>query len=196
MINEISLYIKSIAFFIIFMAFIEIVLPNGKYRSYINLVLGIILIIMMIQPVNKLLYKFNISIDNEILNANYELDKSIIEKESQYYNEKQKEIILNSFRDKIKEQITYLLEDYAVVSNIEIELISNENNIQIEKIFIDIKKFNISDKNKIKPIVIDENINNNNLNDNSDENNIKILKNIISDFYNLSIDNIYINNNT
>ncbi len=43
-------YVRNIAVFLIFTSFVGIILPNGKYKSYCNLVLGLILILIIIKP--------------------------------------------------------------------------------------------------------------------------------------------------
>lgn len=191
MINSFSSYIKEIAFFLIFMIFIEIILPQSKYRNYINLVLGLLLIFIMIKPVNVLLAKFNTSIDSEIINKTIEIDKNAIEKEKQYYTEKQKELIFNNFNENLKKQLTSILNNYAYVNDVNFEI--DYENLKINDIYVDISYEQKAEKEKfirIKPVII----NNDTLKDekNEEDEKIKNIKNIISDFYNLSVDNIHI----
>lgn len=191
MINSFSSYIKEIAFFLIFMIFIEIILPQSKYRNYINLVLGLLLIFIMIKPVNVLLAKFNTSIDSEIINKTIEIDKNAIEKEKQYYTEKQKELIFNNFNENLKKQLTSILNNYAYVNDVNFEI--DYENLKINDIYVDISYEQKAEKEKfirIKPIIINDDT----LKDekNEEDEKIKNIKNIISDFYNLSVDNIHI----
>lgn len=191
MINSFSSYIKEIAFFLIFMIFIEIILPQSKYRNYINLVLGLLLIFIMIKPVNILLAKFNTSIDSEIINKTIEIDKNAIEKEKQYYTEKQKELIFNNFNENLKKQLTSILNNYAYVNDVNFEI--DYENLKINDIYVDISYEQKAEKEKfirIKPVIINDDT----LKDekNEEDEKIKNIKNIISDFYNLSVDNIHI----
>lgn len=173
------------------MIFIEIILPQSKYRNYINLVLGLLLIFIMIKPVNVLLAKFNTSIDSEIINKTIEIDKNAIEKEKQYYTEKQKELIFNNFNENLKKQLTSILNNYAYVNDVNFEI--DYENLKINDIYVDISYEQKAEKEKfirIKPVIINDDT----LKDekNEEDEKIKNIKNIISDFYNLSVDNIHI----
>ncbi len=54
MVNYFYSYIRNIILFLIFMSFIQVILPTNKYRSYINLVFGIMLVFIMIQPLSTM----------------------------------------------------------------------------------------------------------------------------------------------
>ncbi|MCL2699775.1 MAG: stage III sporulation protein AF [Defluviitaleaceae bacterium] len=49
-----SEYIRNIIFFLVFVSFTGIILPEGKYKSYINLVLGFVLMALVLRPVANL----------------------------------------------------------------------------------------------------------------------------------------------
>ena len=59
MINSLSAYIKIIASFLIFSAFVEIILPDTKFRKYIMMVCGLIMISVLISPI------FNFDMDSD-----------------------------------------------------------------------------------------------------------------------------------
>ena len=44
-------YIRNIMYLVIFMAFVGIIMPGGSYKKYVDIVLGLILIIVIISPV-------------------------------------------------------------------------------------------------------------------------------------------------
>lgn len=51
MLKSLTAYIKIIAAFLIFSAFVEIILPDTKFRKYILMVCGLVMIAVMIKPV-------------------------------------------------------------------------------------------------------------------------------------------------
>ena len=65
-------YIKNILVFIILITFVGIILPSNKYKEYINTVLGLILIIMTLTPINGMLdfYDF-VPVFNNFTDNNY-----------------------------------------------------------------------------------------------------------------------------
>jgi len=49
-----SEYIRGIIFFLIFVSFVGIILPEGKYKNYINLVLGFVVMALVFRPVSDI----------------------------------------------------------------------------------------------------------------------------------------------
>lgn len=142
------------------MTLVEIILPDGKYRSYIKLVLGFVLIIVIISPINKLM---NNKLELNILGNDIQISKNIIDDEKEIYDKKQKELIFKEFNNKLEKQIIMLINNYADVNEVNIYY-KNTECVEIDEISIVIS--NETDNEKIK--------------------------NMISDFYNLPVDNIYI----
>lgn len=59
-------YIKNILLLVILAACVEIILPDDKYKKYINLVSGFILILIMILPIQNLSKKYFIFGQNSL----------------------------------------------------------------------------------------------------------------------------------
>lgn len=195
MIQYIIAYIKDIAIFLVFMTFIEIILPDSKYKSYINLVLGLLLIFVMLQPINLILNKFDKSIDRQVMGIDVELNKNIIDNEKQFYEDKQKEIVLKNFNNEMKKQINTLLDGLVIVLDCNVNLYNDENQFaNIESISLTIEKLEEKEEKKrfirIEPVTIDNSKQEET--EIEEDYTIKNVKNIISNFYNLSVDNIYI----
>ena len=53
--QEFSDYIRNIMYLVIFMTFVGIISPGGSYKKYIDMVLGLVLIIVIISPVASFL---------------------------------------------------------------------------------------------------------------------------------------------
>lgn len=178
-------YIREIILFIIFTSFIQVILPSTRYKSYIHLIFGMILIFIMIEPINSIYNNFK----------NFNISKIDYYKKEintlNNYNEEEYKLLKNNllediFKENIKFQIEkiidckYKIEEIdikiqegkyqnLIITNINLKLIDRQNKIYV-------RSFN---ENEIKL----EKFRNNNIND---------IKKLISDFYNLSIDNIFI----
>ena len=176
-------YIRNIILFLVFMSFIQVILPNNKYRCYINLVFGMILIFIMIKPIDSILNGVN-NIDslNIFNNQDFEINSNI---DSEKYKDIQNQMVKNAFQDNIKVQIESILKNEYVIKKINLELYENKyEEINIDKIYLTLNKFN---KNiYIKPFNEDKNI------ENLEKKEINDIKKLISDFYNMPSENIFI----
>ena len=176
-------YIRNIILFLVFMSFIQVILPNNKYRSYINLVFGMILIFIMIQPINNIFNGIN-SIDSlNIFNKkDFEINSNI---DSEKYKDVQNQMVKNAFQDNIKAQVESILKNEYTIKEINLELYENKyEEINIDKIYLTLNKFN---KNiYINPFNEDEYM------QNIEKKEINNIKNLISDFYNMPNENIFI----
>ena len=138
------------------------------------------LIILILKPI------FNVFSENGIENLFGYMDKEfnqvVAEKESKFYDEKTKTIIKTEFLEKLNEQAKNILNNVCEVYEVEFILDDSSFNIKqanfvigektTEKSFFRIEKFKTSDE-KEKEFILN-------------------VKKIISDFYNLSFDNINI----
>lgn len=172
-------YIKNIAVFIIFSAFAEIIVVNGKYSQYIKIIIGFFMMIFILQPIINIFNNGGIDVFNSVQN---EFDKVIAEKEGDFYDERQKEIIKERFSFNLKKQIEKCTENICDISDIQVYFTEDSFDIaridiyaipkEEEKSFFRIEKY-LSEQEKQEKFA-------------------QNLKNIISDFYNLPIDNINI----
>lgn len=175
-------YIKNIILFLIFMSFIQVILPNSKYRSYINLVFGMILIFIMISPL-KIMFNNVKSIEsfkvfNEDIEANINID-------TKKYIDIQNKMVENAFKDNIKMQIQNILKDKYIVQEIDLKLSESKyKEINISQIELTLTK--TKKDIYVKPFNEDKNI------ENMKNKEIDNIKNIICNFYNITIDSIFI----
>ncbi len=191
MLTPLNEYIRSIGFFLIFITFIGIILPGSKFKNYINLILGLVLIIIILNPLTLILR----AADNKELNAFNLLPDTFnsitYQEEGEYYSQKQRELIEANLNHQLKPQISGLLEaegyevtdvtatlndDLSQIASLTLSLTQLEEKkgfIRIEKI----EPVNINVKGEAAEKIDSEEI---------------FLKNIISDFYNLPEENIYI----
>lgn len=175
-------YIRNIIIFLLFISFLQIIMPNEKYRNYLQLVLGMILIFIMIKPAKDLIKNFQ-KID---FGSGYE-ETFTLKDEQEKYTELHNEMINNLLEENMKLQIEQIISDKYKINSIDIKL---EEDKYYNVVVTEIKL--VISKDEIKGIYVKpfsnksgnvEEINK------TEENNIK---KIISDFYNLNLDNIFI----
>ena len=202
MIDFLREWIEQIAVAVIIASIFEIILPEGKTKKYIKMILGVFIVFNMISPfVNgSTLYDFNV---NDIV-GNYMQEitvddtgtkQSIDDKvEEMYIEELEKDIV------KTVEEQGYIVDD----CEIEAVVYSDEKEAGISKINISILSKNdngtdesehleVSDVEEVEIEVNIDNANKSNENNSITEKDIKELKKYLSDYYEINKDIININ---
>jgi len=160
MVEGIKIWIRNIAIFLIFSSLIEIIVPQKKYKKYINLVLSLIFILIVLEPIIKFqnidvnINKILSENEGEIVANNYELGVA---------KEKQNELVTQNYIKQLKSQIEVLMNEGGFyIQQIDIEIFENieeQDYGQIKQINLEIsKEKNIDDKIVIKNIIIEEDI--------------------------------------
>ena len=137
--DVIKSYIKNIVTYIIFDAFIVIIFPDSKYKKYIGLVSGFILILLMLTPINNFICYFNKNkFSNGLIKYKYKLNG-----------------VDNKFlSEAIKKQIKNISNNIGFeIKNIDLD-INNKNYYEIKSLKIKLADDFISDEHKKKFIKI------------------------------------------
>ncbi|WP_250277673.1 stage III sporulation protein AF [[Clostridium] colinum] len=176
-------YIKNIILFLVFMSFIQVILPTNKYRSYINLVFGMILVFIMIEPLNLIFDSVKNVEALTIFNEQDFKQNNMINVEK--YKNIQNDMVKSAFKENIKSQIKTILKDKYIIKDINLELYENKyEEINIESIYLTLVKNN--QNIYIKPFNEDKNL------QNAEKQEIDNIKNLISQVYNIKTDNVFI----
>ncbi|HOA80015.1 MAG TPA: stage III sporulation protein AF, partial [Defluviitaleaceae bacterium] len=203
MIDFLGNWLRNIAFFIIFTVFLDMLMPDSSFRSYIRMLLALILILIVTKPISSLVVK-SASIANAVEINELELERQTILKESKMIQSKQNDLIIERYKDTVSMQIGKLIETNSNYSPQTIEIIIDEDResesfgeINELKILLVDKEELSKGKNNIeavKPIKIDTKIEKEKKLENAIEDREleKNIKNLLINFYNLSIDNIHI----
>ena len=92
-IEFLTIWLKDIVLVFIFISIVELVLPNGNMKKYINMIIGFLIIIVIMGPFVKLIHKdYSFARDlykNQIESINFEYS------ENQELNKIQEEQIKN-----------------------------------------------------------------------------------------------------
>ena len=188
-------WIEQIALAVIIVSIFEMILPNGKTKKYIKMILGVFIVFSIISPFVKSTDLYNIDV-NEIIGdyaKSIEIDNSTSHNstdekiEDLYINELEKDI-----SKKIQEQgfevesceieaIVYSDNDNSGIESINIVLLSkNENNINNSDEDTNSK---IQTINEVEIGVSIDNNKNESEENSITEKDIKELKNYLSDYY-------------
>lgn len=201
MIEAFGDFIRNIAVFLIFAAFVEMVMPNNDFKKYINIVIGLLMMIVVLRPVGNLLFRSQEPLELLVFTRGIEMDKKALERQSAAYEQKQKELILQSYKEQLYKQIRLLISKNFAMEVVEIEVGVNENPedeyfaaLESIKVTVAQEEKGVKGIQPIKKVVIGE------TEEAERDQGVdletlvleKNLKNLLTGFYNLSSDNIYI----
>lgn len=212
MIEFLKTWANQIIVAVIIATILEMLLPDGKNKKYIKLVIGIYVLFCIIGPIITKVTGTNIDISK----FNYEkyFDREIVQTTSQDFESNNSKLIKQAYIDKIKSDITTKLnkKGYEIIS-LDIEIIEDENKDTygaIQNLSLEVEKLENKEKNKkestrtntIKIENVDINVNNNMTNNESntvkektnisDNEKIEIIE-YLSDEYSIDKKSIVIN---
>ncbi len=181
--------IKNIIIFsLVSFVFLELC-PKEEYKKYINLFTGFVLIIIVLNPLVKVFggeQDINNMIDEYYI-ANELKDMSIFFEE---YDKLHVETVVSGYKDEIIANIRLIVEsEQLLLDSADIELdtdVDSERFLAVTSVSLTVTKKYTDSSVKIKDIVLEER-------DNAESVQIINIKNKISQFYNISLDNININ---
>lgn len=194
-------YIKNIMLIAIFLALIEMILPNQKFSKYIKLVLGFVLMLNIVLPfVDFKKYSFELKNFEELNFYDEKFDYSpYVDASNNISNETVDYSIKKAIRS------LFVSSDYMINDiSFEYEIISNIRHINSIYIILEEKATNdVSNKKssvdyfsesdiKINKIKV-SGLSKNNVSNTEENKEIIDFKNLISMEYNLSKENIYVN---
>ncbi len=178
MIDFIKDWTVSIVMLVLFIVMIEMLLPQGKMKKYVNLLTGTILIIVIIEPIVGLLGRdFDFSASQTA--AAESIDRKEIEKAGKLLEEEQMRQTVELYRSRIIEQIEQNAMEVEGVKDVEADIIINED--YQSEYFGEIKRI------YIKAVVGNDSIESSN--NGSKKNNAKIDKMTITNVEGIMIDN-------
>lgn len=122
-VKYINLWLKDIVILFIFISIAELIMPKGNMKRYINLIIGLLIILTIINPLVKLI-KLDLNLEQGVFNYSKESTLEI----DKFYNYQEKQIE-NLYKEKLSKEIISFLEEeteYRVIS-IEIDLIGIED---------------------------------------------------------------------
>ena len=195
---ELSNYIRNLAVFLIFSSFITIITPNKKYENYINLTLGIILIFLIIAPLSGIINAFNTSSGDIFADISLSYDRAALAQQIAAADQAGQENILALYREGLTDQTRRIIDNHGefelIAASFQINQLENFGEITAMHLILSERGAN-RPLIRIDPVRITPAINTRGepapQSDNHVENpHIMSLKNLLSSFYNLGVDNI------
>ena len=160
----------------IFTALVGIILPNDKFKGYINLCLGLVLILMVLKPLSDFL-DAGISIDSLFPDTQQTVNTG----NPDAYNEIQADMMQQSLDKQAETQLAGICAN-AGFTLVSVEVQANGDYTSLQALSVTVKKNGAGTRPfiYIEPSASEE----------SSE--INSLKNTLSEVYNMSLDNIHI----
>ncbi|QUH20692.1 stage III sporulation protein AF [Alkaliphilus sp. B6464] len=197
-------WIITIISVIIFVAFVEILIPNSNHKRYINVVVGFLLMIVILNPITNLIGG-EIDFQEGVIKTSNQLELATAKNRINNIQTSNNEAVVKLYKNEISKQLKSRIEENTeyIVKEIlvEIEDDSKSSNFGlIDSFSITLKetnKYKEPPKTKIEPVQINVSLgrkNNNTVEAHSIliNNESDLLKDDISNFYNVSKDNINI----
>lgn len=199
-VNFLTLWVKDIVIVFVLISIIEIIIPNGNMKKYIDMVIGFLIIIVIISPFIKLIHQ-NFNMDKRILQTTQEQVKLDYNNKLGITQEEQMETI---YLEKLEGEIIDLIDennDYEVES-LDISIYKDEERYgNIKGIQINLKETEEKEEKNMDGIIID-NIKNVSIGDKKQSNTSMIeleddaIRDILSSKYEIPKGNIkvFLNN--
>lgn len=154
MIEFLKSWVMNIITLVMVIVLLEILVPSGKIKKFVDLVSGFILIIAIINPVLSAINKGVDLEEIQISSSNF-LDKRAIETNSKILKDKQMKQIAQSYRSKLIQQIEESTAQIKGIGEVKADLIINED--YTSESFGEIKRVYISfrpaeENSSVKPV--------------------------------------------
>ncbi len=201
-------WIMTILSIIIFVTFVEFLLPNNNHRRYINVIIGLMIMLVILRPLTGLV-KGGESLAEDILQTSNQMEVMTMQNRVQTLEVNNQETITYLYKENLKSQMKNRLEKQLGYKVLDIEVEIEENNMDefgmikgINIVLLDEEKAQEVESNKkIKDVNVMVNVNvslseknNNNVKADSIllDSGGEIIKNDFSSFYQVTEDNINI----
>lgn len=188
-------WVYTIVVTLIFVAFIDILMPSSSMKKYVKLVLGLLIMAVILKPVMSLRdADFNLSAD--IFSYQGKLDQSSLKKQAEYYSKGQEAEIIKVYKQnlesRMEQQIRLETESQDAKVSIDVdEDKDSERYGEIKKVSISIEK-QVNQITKVDKIRIGESSNESQKEEEKYESNYSELLEKISSMYGIDKDKIEI----
>ncbi|MCL2399240.1 MAG: stage III sporulation protein AF [Defluviitaleaceae bacterium] len=187
-------YISHITYYLIFMAIVGVVAPSGNYKKYIALVMGIMLIGIVVGPVTGLFTRDTIPVTELFANIMPipMFDSGLDVNRSNHANWQYEQVKI-AFHSQLTSQVKTLLmrNGYEIISA---EWVTSEDFTYINQLFLQVKIIETAPTPvpfiRVAPVRVAPYQPLDETEENAEE--IMEIKKLVSDFYNMSMDNIHV----
>lgn len=156
-------WVSDICVTILFMTAIELVLPENSIKKYAKFVLGLIFIVVVINPIINFVNQDNNLYKDITVNENY-IDKfdDYLENNFEEYSDRVRKTTLESFKDNLAKNCKALLENNFKKNkfNVEVSVVYENGDFKISEIIVRVEDFGVKKIETIEKVIIDDKQNN------------------------------------
>jgi stage III sporulation protein AF len=147
--NSIYTWVNTIIVAVVFVTFIDILMPSGSIKKYAKLVLGLLVMTIILQPVLTFLKK-DYSLSGYSFKIQSQMDTSLIQKESEGYSQKQQESVSKLYKENLEKRMEDDINRLTGQSGSKVSLVIAED-VKAQN-FGEIKKVTVYLKNSVKTV--------------------------------------------
>ncbi|MCL2406939.1 MAG: stage III sporulation protein AF [Defluviitaleaceae bacterium] len=198
-------YIRNIAVYVMFTALVGAFVPDGKLKGFTELFLNVILVIILITPITNLLGR---DINSILLDFNFGMERQVMNENFNLLDNTQNELIINTFRDNLREQTRRLLTAFDEYDLVDAEFVVGVTEGDFGQIFevyltLQARQANIDTRQgiiRVEPVRVQAGSGRAVPPAQSDSDmyseTVLRIKNLLADFYNIPSSNIHVIHST
>ena len=196
--GALSDYIRNLAVFLIFASFVSIISPGKKYEQYINLALGVILILVIIAPLSGVVNALAGSSGDIFADVSLAYDRHALARQIEKADQAGIDSIMRMYTEGLTEQTRRIIENHGyfalLAANFQIDqvydfgnvlsihLIVTELDVQMPLVRIEEVRISPAINTRGEPVLQNSTI--------AEDARKLSLKNLLASFYNVDISNI------
>ena len=150
-------WISDICVSILFMTAVELVLPDNSSKKYSKFVLGLIFIVVVINPIIGFIKQDSNLYKDITLNEDY-VNKfdSYLENNLDEYSERIKKTTINSFEENLSRNCENLLKNNFKKNNfnVDVSVSYEDENFKIEELIVKVEELGIKNVETVEKVVI------------------------------------------
>lgn len=150
-------WISDICVSILFMTAVELVLPENSIKKYSKFVLGLIFIVVVINPIIGFIKQDSNLYKDITLNEDY-VNKfdSYLENNLDEYSERIKKTTINSFEENLSRNCENLLKNNFKKNNfnVDVSVSYEDENFKIEELIVEVEELGIKNVETVEKVVI------------------------------------------
>lgn len=154
--NWIKQWVYVIAVMMVFISFIELLMPDKKYKKYIKFILGLIFIIVLVEPIVEV-FAGEDFLSHSLFDKQIQMEKKSLQSQLTYYDGKQKSLIKKQYDELLKKQVENILSGHGYqVEKLELK-VSEDSITELKglKVWVRIKEEEPRSNSQIKKVKID-----------------------------------------
>jgi len=179
-------YLRNITYYLLFAALVGLIVPTGKYKKFVSLVMGLVLLVLMLQPLRHIIGT-EIPITQWFAGIMSQSTHQADDSESSYLNWRDTYLAV-AFEDQLKAQVEGLLSRNNIYLH-EVAFAYTQDFSRITSISLQVSREETTPQRvpfiRIEPVQIERDAP-------PDDPLIDEVKNLIAGFYNLPLTHIYV----